>query len=250
MSWDVELEIPAPAGRIFSILAEWYRHEELIRLASVQDYSILLHDGRCEYFSLKVRDLPFKSSYCYGKRMMRRPDIILTVFTYRFFKSKALVQPAELEKRMQTDWEKFFFQTARCTILNPGLTLLRVNEPGSEPASGKPLGEIRAFYEKLGEIAAGDREEPDTERAFDEGEDAEARQFSFPVDEGKYDPYAILGINPTATFEIVKRAFRRQALLWHPDKFAASDKSRVLYAHNRFIEITAAYHTILRARGY
>ena len=47
--------------------------------------------------------------------------------------------------------------------------------------------------------------------------------------------YYILGVNPEASFQEVKKAFRRQAFELHPDRNNAPD------AHQRFVEIQEAY---------
>lgn len=49
------------------------------------------------------------------------------------------------------------------------------------------------------------------------------------------DYYSILGIEPTSTKEEIKKAYRRLALRYHPDKNKEPD------AHDRFIEINEAY---------
>lgn len=47
--------------------------------------------------------------------------------------------------------------------------------------------------------------------------------------------YEILGISPSATKEEIKKAYRKLALQYHPDKNKSPD------AHDRFIEINEAY---------
>jgi curved DNA-binding protein CbpA len=57
-----------------------------------------------------------------------------------------------------------------------------------------------------------------------------------PVKAGLMDPYAILGIPKDATLEEIKKAFRREAMKWHPDR---SDNSAE--AKERFHQAAEAY---------
>lgn len=50
--------------------------------------------------------------------------------------------------------------------------------------------------------------------------------------------YEILNISPNATLDEVKKAYRRLALQYHPDRNKAHD------AHDKFIEITEAYEVL------
>lgn len=56
----------------------------------------------------------------------------------------------------------------------------------------------------------------------------------------KTDYYDILGVSKTASADEIKRAYRKQALEWHPDKHA-SDKEA---AEKRFKEINEAYQVL------
>lgn len=53
------------------------------------------------------------------------------------------------------------------------------------------------------------------------------------------DPYATLGISRNATEDELKRAFRKEAMKWHPDRAGNSPE-----ANNRFHEVSLAYQTI------
>jgi molecular chaperone DnaJ len=53
------------------------------------------------------------------------------------------------------------------------------------------------------------------------------------------DPYALLGVNSDATSAEIKRAFRRLAMEWHPDRNPSRD------AEERFKQIKAAYELVL-----
>jgi DnaJ-class molecular chaperone len=57
----------------------------------------------------------------------------------------------------------------------------------------------------------------------------------------KTDYYDILGIGKSASSEEIKKAYRKQALEWHPDKHAGSDKEA---AEKRFKEINEAYQIL------
>lgn len=57
---------------------------------------------------------------------------------------------------------------------------------------------------------------------------------------GNTDKYfRILGINPTADQNAIKKAYRKQALRFHPDKNKSAD------AHIQFIKITEAYEILI-----
>lgn len=56
----------------------------------------------------------------------------------------------------------------------------------------------------------------------------------------KTDYYDILGVSKTASADEIKKAYRKQALEWHPDKHA-SDKEA---AEKRFKEINEAYQVL------
>lgn len=52
------------------------------------------------------------------------------------------------------------------------------------------------------------------------------------------DPYAVLGVARDASADELKRAYRREALRWHPDRAADGEKAA---AEARFKKISAAY---------
>lgn len=244
MKWDVELDVSAPAERLFDVIAGWHSYEKLLKLASVVKYNVVQSDGRTEYFWLSLDELPFKRTYSYGKRLMLRPTIIVTIFNYRFLKSRRLASPAELEKLLLSDFENFFYQTVRLSPLVGDRTRLRVMEPGGIE-SGSPLSDITAFYEHLGKIAEQAKEPPPPppkEEVHFEFEEPPIADF---VED--YDPYTILQIKSDATLREVKRAYRSLAMRWHPDRVATQNKEIRELAHNKFIEITAAYHAIMRS---
>ena len=61
--------------------------------------------------------------------------------------------------------------------------------------------------------------------------------------------YKILEISPDAGDEEVKQAYKRQALLYHPDKVSHLGKDLVATAEEKFKVINEAYQTIRSERG-
>lgn len=57
---------------------------------------------------------------------------------------------------------------------------------------------------------------------------------------GKADYYDILGVDKNATLDELKKAYRRQALEWHPDKHKDNKEA----AEKRFKEINEAYQVL------
>ena len=60
-------------------------------------------------------------------------------------------------------------------------------------------------------------------------------------DEDEVDLYAVLGIEPTATEEDIKKAYRKLALICHPDKHASSTEDAKLAASRKFQQVGFAY---------
>ncbi len=60
------------------------------------------------------------------------------------------------------------------------------------------------------------------------------------------DPYEVLGIQPTATDDEVKNAYRSMARKYHPDNYADNPLSEL--AEEKMQEINEAYDTIVRMR--
>lgn len=55
--------------------------------------------------------------------------------------------------------------------------------------------------------------------------------------------FDILGVSRQSTKEEIKKAYRKQSMLWHPDKFF-NDKDEWVKAHQRFIKISEAYNLL------
>jgi molecular chaperone DnaJ len=53
--------------------------------------------------------------------------------------------------------------------------------------------------------------------------------------------YGILGVEPSSSEEEIKKAYRKLAFEWHPDKHQQSDEQKKTEAEERFKEISEAY---------
>lgn len=65
-----------------------------------------------------------------------------------------------------------------------------------------------------------------------------------------YDPYQVLGVDPSATDDEVKKAYRTLSRRYHPDANVNNPDKEA--AEERFKQIQAAYDTIMKQRqqGY
>ena len=63
------------------------------------------------------------------------------------------------------------------------------------------------------------------------------------------DPYKVLGIDKSATDDEVKKAYRRMAMKYHPDRVETMGEEIKKNAEKQFKEINEAYETIKKERG-
>ena len=63
------------------------------------------------------------------------------------------------------------------------------------------------------------------------------------------EAYKVLGIEPTATDDEVRKAYRQMALKHHPDRVAALGEDVRKAAERKFQEINEAKERIYNARG-
>jgi uncharacterized membrane protein YkvA (DUF1232 family) len=102
------------------------------------------------------------------------------------------------------------------------------------------------FYHRLKKKQQPARPENDRfERAGRNGRRPEDPRRATAAD----DPYSVLGVDRDASAEDIKRAYRRLAGQYHPDKVAhLGDEFREL-AERRFKEIQQAYQAVMKTRS-
>eukprot|EP00967_Tisochrysis_lutea_P121747 scaffold200868_cov35-Tisochrysis_lutea.AAC.1 len=120
-----------------------------------------------------------------------------------------------------------------------------------------PLGRVEqarsAFAKALAEdrdceaAASGVREcDERLRRCSRAGREARSADAAEAVEEA-FDPYAVLDLPQNASAAQIKQAFRKAALRWHPDKFAAKegvDDAQRAEAEERFREINTAHDVL------
>lgn len=71
-----------------------------------------------------------------------------------------------------------------------------------------------------------------------------------PTSRPSQDPYKVLGLSDSATDDEVKKAYRRLAMKYHPDKVATLSEEMQQNAAAQFREINEAYEFIKSQRGF
>ncbi len=61
--------------------------------------------------------------------------------------------------------------------------------------------------------------------------------------------YTILEVNPSASDSEVKKAYRKMATKYHPDKVAHLGKDLISLAEEKFKAVSDAYQNIKKERG-
>jgi DnaJ like chaperone protein len=77
--------------------------------------------------------------------------------------------------------------------------------------------------------------------------DFESIKSMFIKDE--LSPYKILGVSPDASDEEIKKAYRKMAMKYHPDKLSFLDEKMRKAAEEKFKKVNEAYHQIKKMRG-
>jgi len=63
------------------------------------------------------------------------------------------------------------------------------------------------------------------------------------------DPYEVLGLSPETSFEEIRRRYKEQLLLYHPDRVQHLGREFQELAEQRTRELNAAFEEVLRKQG-
>jgi len=80
--------------------------------------------------------------------------------------------------------------------------------------------------------------------------DADRTQLFYMFGGDPEAPYKILGLNPDASDEEIKKSYRKLAVLHHPDKVASESEAVQKSAKEQFQKIQEAYENIKKSRGF
>ena len=80
--------------------------------------------------------------------------------------------------------------------------------------------------------------------------DKDRASIEVPFHSDKPDPYTVLEIGRDASDAEVKKAYRRLALKFHPDKVRDMGEAYVKQAETRFLEVQEAYESLKKIRRF
>ena len=80
--------------------------------------------------------------------------------------------------------------------------------------------------------------------------DKDRASIEAPFHSDKPDPYTVLEIGRDASDAEVKKAYRRLALKFHPDKVRDMGEAYTKQAQTRFLEVQEAYENLKKVRGF
>ena len=80
--------------------------------------------------------------------------------------------------------------------------------------------------------------------------DKDRASIEAPFHSDKPDPYTVLEIGRDASDADIKKAYRRLALKFHPDKVRDMGEAYAKQAEARFLEVQEAYESLKKIRGF
>ena len=80
--------------------------------------------------------------------------------------------------------------------------------------------------------------------------DKDRASIEAPFHSEKPDPYTVLEIGRDASDADIKKAYRRLALKFHPDKVRDMGEAYAKQADARFLEVQEAYENLKKIRGF
>lgn len=80
--------------------------------------------------------------------------------------------------------------------------------------------------------------------------DKDRASIEAPFHSDKPDPYTVLEVDRDATDADIKKAYRRLALKFHPDKVRDMGEAYAKQAESRFLEVQEAYEGLKKIRGF
>ena len=80
--------------------------------------------------------------------------------------------------------------------------------------------------------------------------DKDRASIEAPFHSDKPDPYTVLEIGQDASDADIKKAYRRLALKFHPDKVRDMGEAYAKQAETRFLEVQEAYENLKKMRGF
>ena len=80
--------------------------------------------------------------------------------------------------------------------------------------------------------------------------DKDRASIEAPFHSDKPDPYTVLEIGRDASDADIKKAYRRLALKFHPDKVRDMGEAYAKQAEARFLEVQEAYESLKKMRGF
>ena len=78
----------------------------------------------------------------------------------------------------------------------------------------------------------------------------DAASIEEPFHSGTLNPYKVLEITETATDSEVKKAYRKLAIKFHPDKIGDLGEGPRKLAKERFLQVQGSYEQIKKSRGF